>query len=209
MKTEMIEGRFGFTGEELPESLHICLIYDTEEERQSVVSRYLAAGLNRGEQIRYVADTDSPEQIRKWLMDRGVKLPGDIENPSFGIIRATDFYAPTGEFDPESSIEKLPARLEQTRKAGYAGSRVTGEMSWVLKGVPGSDHLLDYEMLLGTVVSDFPFSGMCQYDARIFDGATLFKILQVHPFMVARGQILRNPFYVRSDEVIGPHAHTH
>jgi hypothetical protein len=41
---------------------------------------------------------------------------------------------------------------------------------------------------------------MCLYDARLFDGATLFKVLQVHPYMIARGQIVRNPFYVRPEE---------
>jgi len=41
--------------------------------------------------------------------------------------------------------------------------------------------LIEYEMMLNTVESDFPHSGMCQYDARLFDGATLFRVLQVHP----------------------------
>jgi hypothetical protein len=43
---------------------------------------------------------------------------------------------------------------------------------------------------------------MCQYDARRFDGATLFKVLQVHPYMVAQGQIVRNPFYLKPEEFL-------
>jgi hypothetical protein len=43
---------------------------------------------------------------------------------------------------------------------------------------------------------------MCQYDARVFDGATLFRVLKVHPYMSAHGQIVRNPFYTRPEEFL-------
>jgi hypothetical protein len=41
---------------------------------------------------------------------------------------------------------------------------------------------------------------MCQYDARLFDGATLFKVLQVHPYIIAQGQIVRNPYYIKPED---------
>jgi hypothetical protein len=75
-------------------------------------------------------------------------------------------------------------------------------MTWALKDIPGSDQLLEYEVLLNTVISAFPHTGMCQYDARIFDGASLFKVLQVHPFMIAHGQIVSNPYYIRPEEYV-------
>jgi len=60
--------------------------------------------------------------------------------------------------------------------------------------------LLEYEMGLNAIQDAFPHVGMCQYDARRFDGAMLFKVLQVHPYMVAHGQIVRNPFYLKPEE---------
>jgi len=42
---------------------------------------------------------------------------------------------------------------------------------------------------------------MCQYDARIFYGANLFKVLQVHSYMIAQGQVVRNPYYAKPEEV--------
>ncbi len=47
------------------------------------------------------------------------------------------------------------------------------------------------------LISKFVESGLqahCQYDARRFDGATLFDVLKVHPMMIIRGQVVRNPF---------------
>lgn len=36
---------------------------------------------------------------------------------------------------------------------------------------------------------------MCQYDANRFDGQVIFQALQVHPYIVMNGQLVRNPYY--------------
>jgi hypothetical protein len=63
-------------------------------------------------------------------------------------------------------------------------------------------HLLEYEVGINLLRDPFPHVGMCQYDARRFDGATLFKVLQVHPYMIVQGQTVRNPFYLQPDEFL-------
>ena len=191
----------GLAIESYPESCHVCLIYDDEEQRRKAVSEYIAAGFARGEQIRYFADRSTPEEIRAWLAEMGVELPDPKDERSFGVLPSEGAYFPKGRFEPEETIDGILLRYDRARKAGYSGSRVTGEMTWALKGIPGSDRLLDYEVLLTTMDSDFPHSGMCQYDARIFDGATLFRVLQVHPYMIAQGQVVSNPFYTRPEEI--------
>ncbi len=189
----------GFTNEHFPESGHICLIYDSEGQRQKIVSEYLAAGLRQGELVRYAADVTTPEQVRAWLLEMGVEIP---EGDSFTVFKAENFYYPNGQFDPQALIAGMLPRFEQVKEAGYRGIRSSGEMSWALKGILGAERWLEYETLLNTVGGTFPHTGMCQYDARLFDGATLFKVLQVHPYMIAQGQIVRNPFYVRPEEFL-------
>ena len=61
-------------------------------------------------------------------------------------------------------------------------------MTWALKGIPGSERILEYEALLGTIVAGFPHSGMCQYDARRFDGATLLNVLKSTPLDDCKGK---------------------
>ena len=60
MNNQRQEMDMGFTKEVIPECHHLCLIYDSEEERRKIVSEYLAAGLKRGEIVRYFADTTAP-----------------------------------------------------------------------------------------------------------------------------------------------------
>ncbi|GAK50071.1 conserved domain protein [Candidatus Moduliflexus flocculans] len=192
----------GFTQESFPESGHICLIYENDEQRRKIVAQYLAAGVRQGELVRYFTDETTPETIRSWLLDMGVELPEVEEKGSFMIAQAENAYCPSGRFEPQAMIDGCVHRYDLAKQAGYHGVRSTGEMTWVLKGLPGSDRVLEYEALLNTVSSTFPHSGMCQYDARVFDGATLFKVIQIHPYMIAQGQVVRNPYYLPPQEFL-------
>ncbi len=192
----------GFTQEVLPECHHLCLIYDSEEQRRKIVSEFLTAGIRQGELVRYFADTTSPKEIRAWLLEAGVEVPKAEEDGAFGITKAESAYCPSGRFVPQEVIGNMVSRYAIARKAGYRGSRACGEMSWALRDIPGADRFLEYEVRINTITETFPYIGMCQYDARLFDGATLFNILQVHPFMIARGQIVRNPFYIKPEEFL-------
>lgn len=185
-----------------PECHHLCLIYDSKEQRRKVVSAFLASGLKRGELVRYFADTTSPEEIRAWLLEAGVELPKAGEDGAFGIIQAESAYCPSGRFVPQEVIENMLSRYAMARKAGYRGSRACGEMSWALRDIPGADRFLEYEVRINTITETFPYVGMCQYDARLFDGATLFKVLQVHPYMIAQGQLVSNPYYIKPEEFL-------
>lgn len=189
----------GFTPEIIPECHHLCLIYDNEEQRRKIVSAYLAAGLKRGEAVRYAADVTPLEEIQAWLLELGGEVPKD---ESFKVFNAGSFYCPQARFNPQEMISAMLPRFELAKQAGYSGVRSCGEMSWALRGIPGSDNLLEYEALLNTVIGTFPHIGMCLYDARRFDGATLFKVLQVHPYMIAQGQVVRNPFYLTPEEFL-------
>ena len=193
------EIEIGFTQEILPDCHHLCLIYDDEAQRQKIVSAYLAVGVKRGEIVRYFADTTTPDDVHAWLMEMGMELKDDN---ALQVIKAENAYCPSGSFVPQQVINNAVSRYAMAKEAGYTGSRVSGEMSWALRDIPGSERLLEYEIGLNMIEDDFPHIGMCQYDARLFDGATLFQILQVHPYMIAQGRIVRNPFYVKPDEIL-------
>lgn len=196
----------GFTGERFPENTHLCLIFDDEEQRREIVSKYVSTGLRLNERVRYFADSHSPGDAHSWLRSMGVALPESAVDDHCKFLQADLAYCPGGRFDPGKMIEALKAGYEEGKKAGFTGSRACSEMTWALRGIPGSERLMEYEAMINAITTDFPHTGMCQYDARRFDGATLFKVLQVHPFMVARGQIVRNPFYKRPEEVLASSA---
>ena len=199
MKKTKNKVSLGFTKEPLPVSCHACLIYEDEVQRKTIVSEFIKAGLQQGEFVRYFADKTSPESIRLWLLENGIEISAIEENGSFGIVAAENAYCPEGRFDPNDMINRSIKRYDSAKAEGYVGSRACGEMSWTLKGLPGSERFLEYENLLNNNYSNFPHTGMCQYDARLFDGAVLLKVLQVHPYIIAQGQVVQNPYYIRPE----------
>jgi hypothetical protein len=200
MSSHQIEGDARLVTEFPADAHHICLIFSDEIQLENVVSEFLGIGLRKGELSRYAADVATPKEVLDWVRKAGVDVP---DGGSLTVFQAAQFYAPSGEFDPREVLGLMVPRWEQAERAGYKGVRICGEMSWTLRGVPGSERFLEYEAGINGIASPFPHCGMCLYDARLFDGATLFKVMQVHPFIIAHGQVVSNPYYVRPEEFFG------
>jgi len=192
----------GFTDEQFPAGTHMCLIYNNEEERQKIISKYLEGGLFTGEKVAYFAEEMSPDQIREWLAEMGIEIPDSEKTDSFRVTSTAETYYPTGIFEPEEMLNNLKNFYETAKEENYPASRVTGEMSWALKGIPGSDRLMVYESKLTDVLAKYPVTAICQYDANKFDGATILECLEVHPYMIVHGQIVRNPYYMKTDDFL-------
>lgn len=191
--------RLGFTDEPFPEGTHMCHIFSDEEEQGDVISRYVASGLSEGEQACYFSDARSVDETRARLAGLGVPVPA-VEDGKLVVASAVEMYCPDGTFVPDRMLANFPIVYNAGREAGFEGVRATGEMSWARRGLPGSERLIEYESRINTVVRETPLTAVCQYDARLFDGATLFEVLIVHPVMIVRGRISRNPYYIPPEE---------
>jgi hypothetical protein len=186
----------GFTDETFPAGTHMCLIYDNDDARRQLIGKFLDAGLCEGEKVAYFADTATPAEATAWLREAGVDVPDSAEAREFAIADAGETYCPNGRFVPEQMLGTLRAFHGAVIEEGRAGGRVSGEMSWALRGIPGSDRLIEYEALVNDVLVTHPITAICQYDAGRFDGATIFDVLKVHPMMIVGGQVVRNPYYM-------------
>ncbi len=202
----------GRSRELFPEGSHICLIYSEEDERRLEIGSYLALGLAEGEQVRYFADTTPPDEIHAWIQAMSLDVPppppraaGAPASEAFEVFEARTVYCPSGTFVPDAMLRTLASCYDDAVKAGYAGARLSGEMTWALRGIPGSERLVEYEALINVLVELHPITAVCQYDARRFDGATILDVLRVHPMMIVHGQIVRNPYYTRPSEFLARH----
>lgn len=189
----------GFTPESFPAGTHMCLIYSNEPERRKIIGKFLESGLLAREKVAYFADTLKPEEVRAWLQSMGIKL---ADADGFSITEAKATYCASGEFAPESMLGKLREFYQQARQDGYTNARVSGEMSWALQGIPGSNRLMEYEALVNDTLLTHPVTAICQYDANRFSGTTILDVLKVHPMMVVGGQIVQNPFYLKPEDFL-------
>jgi len=195
----------GFTPDRFPAGTHICYIYNDDARREEIMSKFVESGLQDGEQVAYFTDTLPPEEIREHLSDMGIQLPSKTEQERLNISAALETYCPDGTFIPERMLQTIRNMYTNSIEGGYTGARGTGEMSWALRDVPGAERLIEYEAKINIVVREHPTTVVCQYDARRFDGATLFDVLNVHPMMIVGGQVVHNPYYTPPEDFLKKH----
>lgn len=189
----------GFTPERFPPGVHMCHMFSDEVDRRSVIHPFTRAGLQENEDVSYFADALVTELLERALDDRAASSLSREQLARLHITSVEDAYFPSGSFVPDEVIENLARLYRESRHDGASGCRVTGEMSWALRNVPGSDQLVHYESEINTLVARTPMTVLCQYDTEQFDGYTLFNVLSVHPHMVVRGQVMHNPRYVEPE----------
>jgi len=197
----------GFTPDLYPQGSHICYLYNDEEERKRIVSAYLRSGLERHESVSYFPDVLSADMPEHALNQLGIAALAQEQPNQYQVSTAVQTYCPDGQFDPERLVDRLRNLYRQSIAAGFSGARISGEMSWALRGIPGSERLIRYESMLNKMVADEPLTMICQFDTSKFDGATIFEILNVHPAMIVRGQVINNPDYVPPEEYLKNHVH--
>jgi len=188
----------GFTGKTFPPGIHMCYIYNDENERNSIIFRFLESGLLNGENVSYFMDINTVDEMKEHEVALGLDKLHEEQHGHFSLGSAREVYCPTGVFDPDEMLYKVTEFYTQSMDEGYTGARATGEMSWATKGVPGSTRLVEYEARLNSTFMKCPITGICQYNLKRFDNSILRDVLTVHPMVIFKGRILKNPYYIKS-----------
>jgi hypothetical protein len=202
MNSKGKEVQMGFTAETFPPGIHMCYIYNDEVQRKKVISQFLESGLLSGEKASYFMDVISVDEMGEFMSSLGLDRLLREHERRFSVATAKDTYYPSGTFVPDEMLDRLGVFYTQSIQEGYTGARVSGEMSWAAKDVSGCSRLIEYEARVNDVLLTYPVNAICQYNARLFDGALLFDVLSVHPMMIVHGQIVKNPYYIKAEEFL-------
>lgn len=203
MNQEHRHVHLGFTEEQFPAATHMCYIFSDEHERRRIISAFMKQGAHDREKVGYFADRISPDELCACLREQGVDTECLTTSGQLFVDRAERVYCPDQCFCSQRMLETLRSNYRQALDAGFVGLRVSGEMDWALAGE--SDRLrelLRYESQVNAVLDTHPVTAICQYDAHRFDGALLHRVLEVHPYMVVRDHVVRNPYYIKPTEFL-------
>ncbi|MFF9278963.1 MEDS domain-containing protein [Streptomyces griseosporeus] len=171
--------------EEIDHGDHVCLAFADDAEQQRVAPTYLLTGLRRGERVMYFADQRTPTQVLDWLRAAGRDPEPALASGQLVVTTADDSYLAAGTFDADSMVATLRQEVADSLRAGYTGFRVSGEMAWALRDVPGSERLGEYETKANAAFEGHRASAVCQYDDRRIDAAALADFEAGHPQVVA------------------------
>lgn len=185
----------GFSSEKFLEGHHIVYIYNDDIERKRTMAKFLQQGLLDNEKVLYLVDDISPSEMKVELQNLGVDV--DEKQEDFDITEGHYTRCPNHYFSSDFMLGVVADYYDDAIRDGYTGARGAGEMSWALvEGRANITELIKYEARLNAILKTHPLTTVCQYDARRFDGSLIMDMLSVHPMMIVRGQLVKNPSFV-------------
>ncbi|MBS3819439.1 MEDS domain-containing protein [bacterium] len=188
--------------QELQPGDHLCCIYQTEEEHRKVFTPFLRQGLDQGEKVLYIVDVRTADKILNYLRDAGVEVKPYKDRGQLEILTSQDSYMKGGVFDPDAMIALLKKETKKALDEGYHALRVTGEMTWALRNLPGTERLIEYENKLNDFLPKSKCMAVCQYDRRRFQPEILLDVLRTHPMAVIGPKVYSNFYYIPPEKLL-------
>jgi hypothetical protein len=194
----------GFTSEQFEPGVHICQIFNDDDERHNAILNYVVSGLQSGEKIACFTEKETEQTLTDFFKEKGFSYNDIVNSGDFSLSKTGEVYFKDNKFDPERMLNLLKDFYAASEQK-HTGARVIGEMTSEVEKVEGGSRLMEYESKISLLVQKCPLNAICQYDARAFDGSTILDILKVHPYMIVRGSIVRNPFFEKPEDYLAKH----
>jgi len=192
----------GFTSQTFEPGIHICQIFNDDEERHGALLDFIVSGLQAGEDTACFSEKETEASLSAYFEQKGIVYKDVLQNGTFALSKTADVYFEGERFEPQRMIDLLHEFYDNSLMHHKTGARVIGEMLPIVSKMNGGDRLLEYEAKVSILLREYPINAVCQYDARLFNGATIMDILRVHPYMIVRGAVVHNPFYIEPEEFL-------
>jgi signal transduction histidine kinase len=185
--------------EQLGPAEHVCTLYEEREEEVAIAASYIRAGLDRGELCVCVVD-DGGESILSALASEGIDTGAAMRTGGLEIFEKPIEHG----LQTQDMLGKIEQYASGSRRAGHAGFRIVGEMTWALDGDLKALAEFEARLNLTRVWERHACAGLCQFDVRRFTPETLREMIIVHPLVVIGDRICRNPYYVAPEQYLSP-----
>jgi hypothetical protein len=107
-----------------------------------------------------------------------------------------------GRFDLDTWLPSFEQVIQSGPAAGYAQTRILGQMEWALLDLPGVGDLIEYETRLNYVIPKYESPVICTYDLTKFGASVAMDALRTHPLVIIGGLLQENPFFVPPDQLL-------
>jgi hypothetical protein len=178
-------------GQEIEHPGHICAFFGSRDEEYETLIPYLKEGVDAGDRVLNVLDEGRLHDHRARLEAAGVP----IDDGRILIASSEDTYLAGGHFDMARMVGFVRDNLVEAAAEGRC-VRTAGWMDWMQRDAPGTDRAMEYEARMNLLLPSFDCTFMCIYDVSKLRGETVVDIMATHPYVILKGQIRHNPFYI-------------
>ncbi|HVH31440.1 MAG TPA: MEDS domain-containing protein [bacterium] len=164
---------------------HTLFVYEDAVDLTAWVVLFIQHGLDRNEQILYVADDLQLSQVAEALAAGGVDVNREVKRGAVIFVNAEEYCA-LPRFDASHMVDLIRTRVREAGACRFAGLMVAAEMTWALKiGIPDIA-LVEYEGLLDDAFRSLgPLTVACMYRRGRFTPVVLKQLLHSHGTVVA------------------------
>jgi len=187
--------RSEFSGVDVDE--HFALFYDSRELQLLTAAAFIQHALGNGYRCLYLADENAIADVESVFADVGIDVAGRFDAGDLEIRDAADVYLADG-FDPDHLLGRLESAYEQTLDDDYEGFCAAGENTWSFRTEVSFDAIVEFERAFDEWASDAAVATLCQYSLDRFDESAVAKAIRTHPYVLYRGTLCENPYYVPS-----------
>ncbi|MBD0837506.1 MULTISPECIES: MEDS domain-containing protein [unclassified Streptomyces] len=162
---------------------------DDDDSPWTVFTAYTRTSLARREKVLLVMDPDDlhDDEVVALLDGGSGAVAEAVESGQLSLRRTTEMYVPDGRFREERTIAAYTAEVDRAYDEGWAGLRLTADMSWAARAGVDHERLLDYEAAVAPLFADPLFTAICWYDRQRFGEGLLHDVGRVHPLRVRDG----------------------
>lgn len=175
--------------------LHVCSIYQNKEQQFSELLAFFKTGLENNHKCIYIVNENTKEEVTAIFEKAEIDLKKYIESGQFLFLTKKETYLKDGFFDPDEMIALLKQTEADAIKEGYAGMRITGEMTWLLDNLEDSKKLIEYEAKLNDFFPRSNSSAVCQYNENKFEPELLIDVIRTHPQLIIHGVAYENKYF--------------
>jgi hypothetical protein len=181
-------------------------MYLGQQERDDIVLPYLRAGLRDGDKCLCIIDSSPLSELLASIGD-GHGVEAYVASGQLELHTAHEAYLRTPPFTTEAMLEYWESTVGAAVTGGsYGFARVTGEMPWEMRTLPGRTEFFRYEAALNRFAPRYPQAILCLYDLDRFGGGFLVDLLRTHPKLLMGGLVLENPHYRAAEDLASPPA---
>ena len=194
-------------GSDVRHSSHICLPFETVDEKHEGTVSFFHEGLSRGARCIFTGTTEDFDTLGRGLEALGICTRRATARGALQYRSVEEIYFPDGRFEPRRSLDYTDALIDEALVDGFTGIRLTAELT----RIPVDDEwqkIVWYEAMINERFARRPIAGLCRYPRHLIPAERVRDLLRTHPVAIVRGEACENPFYERPEIVLSGDSET-
>ena len=176
---------------------HLALVSADRERHRETAFRFVRDGLDRDEQVLYIAAERPRETVLDAMRDHDIEVDKHVESDALSIRTVAE--APRETQPHERVLEHIERATDALE--GHDALRVVTEVSRIFDGRAGE--VAAYEQRLSSICDRPDVMALCGYLRGQTPPELLCDAIRAHPFVVSDGDISRNVFFTPPATVWG------